>query len=906
MLLIGPPCSGKTTRVLRALETAIRADRSDEVLLLVPTASMKHHLLNLLARRTLMVPSRLVSTMSELVRDFTPGVAEVGGAVADRMLRAVIERVAPGQMPSRSGLPGLRNQIATLIGEFWAAGSDGFQIAAAMRTRQQRAFLDVFLEYEERLRHEGLVHRNQRIAQAAARIRVEGLEAVRSVYLDGFDRFTKPQETLLDALEEQAEEILVAMPADLPRYPLQRHKVKLLPELSRDGPVVETVQAQSPRAEVLEIARRILASDRPLREHGIVLRSSDQYEHLIREVFETLAIPVRLWDRGRLSDHGVARHFVNWLRIVERQFPAERTIEALASPLTPAGDDDEVDAYDFEARRRLPNEGLDFLRTAAREHPGPKRFLEGLTPYNTWHRKRLDVERWTQECLRLLGQVQSLPVPFQADGVSFRRSIDWREATQAHRALRTALAETAKLPEFRDGGLLSLAEFTDALEDVLRFTSLIRPGQPREVVHILPILEARQWALPVVFVCGLVDGWFPRHFSEDTVFDDEDRRRLRGRGIELRTTSERAREERFLYRVASTRATAQLILSYPIHDSAGKPVMRSSYLDSAPAPREAGWTALGDIRKSAPALAREALPTDLRAVVAKCNRRFSVSGISNFRQCPYLYFSGNTMRLRGRPPPPERRLDGAAIGSIVHTALLRWNQDKRPIGTILDEAFRVALNNLYLPVSFRTEQLRLALRADLVRFAQDQGASMGVYEGNRAYFEDDREYRIEELDSQPVVRCRIDRYDMDEFQRCFVTDYKYARPDRVRAILKQHLMGEQLQLMLYLAALEQDARYAPAGMLLCGLRGETSYAGVSVDGAGGLDALTADEMRQLLDTARSEAARAVGGILQGAIAVRPRDRAFCKRICEFGSVCRVDWAAAEASDGLAEGTPPCG
>ena len=51
MLLIGPPRCGKTTRVLKLLARAVRADRSDEVQLLVPTASMKHHLLNLLARR---------------------------------------------------------------------------------------------------------------------------------------------------------------------------------------------------------------------------------------------------------------------------------------------------------------------------------------------------------------------------------------------------------------------------------------------------------------------------------------------------------------------------------------------------------------------------------------------------------------------------------------------------------------------------------------------------------------------------------------------------------------------------------------------------------------------------------------------------------------------------------------
>lgn len=894
MLLIGPARSGKTTIVLRALETAVRADRSDEVQLLVPTASMKHHLLYVLARRGLMVPSRMISTMSELVRDATLGVAEANGAVGDRLLRAAIDHAARSDLGTRSGSSGLRNRIASVMGELWAAGADSFQIEAGIRTRQQRAFLEVFLEYEESLKRAGFVHHNQRIAQAAARIRQEGLGSVRSVYIDGFDRFTKQQEELLEALAEQAEEILVAMPDGLPRYPMQRLGVEALPPRADTEPVIETVQAVSPRAEILEVARRILASERPLRDHGIILRSPEQYGHLISEVFEALRIPYHFWGRRKLADHGVARHFVRWLRVIERQFPAAEAIEAIGSPLTPAGSETEVDAYDFEVRKRLPNSGLEFLRQAAARYGGPQRFLGGLGPSENLHGKLLGAKRWTQECLSLLQRLQALPVPVV--GASFRRTCEWREAIQAQRALRKAIEDTAELPEFQGRRLLSLGEFVDALEDLLRFTSVADPGRPREVVHVLPILEARQWSLPVAFVCGLAEGWFPRRFSEDALFDDEDRRQLRSRGIELRMCADRAQEERFLFRVATSRATERLVLSYPLHDGMGKPVMRSNLLDSAPAAREAPWVTLGDPGTAGAALAQQALPPDLHVVVAACNQGFSASGIANFRQCPYLYFGGNTLGLRGRPQLPEHRLDSAALGNVVHSALLRWNREKRSIGTILDESFRAALKDLHLPESFRTEQLRLALRSDLVRFAHEQGASMGVYEGGRAYFENDREYRIDELASRPVVRCRIDRYDMDELERCFVTDYKYARPGRVRAMLRQHLNGEQLQLMIYLAALEQQLHCEPSGMALCGLRGETSYVGVSVGGLGGLGSLTEDEMGRLLNVARTEAAEAVGEILEGSIAVQPRDRGYCGRLCEFGSVCRVGWPTSVVPD----------
>lgn len=900
MLLIGPPGSGKTTRILRSLEAAIRTDRSQEVQLLVPTASMKHHLLNVLARKSLMVPARVVSTMSEFVRDLTPGAREAHGAIEGRLLSEAIQRTAARAFGQQSDSLGLRRRIAALMSELWAAGADSLQIESAVRSRAQRAFLEVFGEYEDSLLRSGLVHHNQRIARAAARVRGEGLGPVRQVLVDGFDRFTRQQEALLEALAEQAEEIVVAMPEGLPRYPLETLWPELLPPPSHSTLQTEVVRAATPRAEILEVARRILASERPLREHAIVLRSPEHYRSVIREVFETLRIPFRHWERAALADHGVVRHFASWLRAIERQFPGEETIAALISPLTPASCKHRLDEFDFEIRKRLPGSGLEFVLDAAVNFPQQRSFLEALKDRAGWHRYRFGAARWSREFLELQCHVQDLQAPVTAE--SFQRTCDWRDALEAQKALRRAIEDTAKLPEFH-GQRIEFGIFAEALDEVLRSATLSVRDQRYEVVHVLPVLEARQWSVPVAFVCGLADGWFPRRYSQDVLFDDEDRRQLQARDIAVRTTADRAAEERFLFQVATTRATQQLVLSYPLFDNRGKPAVKSGLLDGFPEPEAARWARLGDSKAPHVPARAESLPADLRGAVAECNEKFSVSGIQNFRQCPYLYFSGNTLRLDGRPSLPEHRLDGAALGTIVHHTLERWNTRKSAIGDILDQAFGEALAKLHLPESFRTERLRLALRSDLVRFAREQGASMRVIEGQQAFFEENKSYRIPELASRPEVRCRIDRFDLDEGQRCVVTDYKYARPDRIKAMLREHLKGEQLQLMIYLAALEQDMSCEPSGMALCGLRGETSYEGVSVDGSGGLRPLSREDLRSLLEQARAEAAGAVASILDGAISVLPRDEGYCGRFCEFGSVCRVKWKGSGNLDEV-EGSAP--
>ena len=887
MLLIGPPGSGKTERILSRLEAAIRAGRAEEVKLLVPTASMKRHLHFVLARRGLMVPTPTVSTLSEFVREATPDVTEPSEAVADRLLKAAIERAAPDAFGSRSGSGGVRGRVAALIAEFWSAGADNLQLEPAVRGARQRAFQAVFREYEESLAGSGYVHRNQRIALAASTLRDRGLGDVRDIYVAGFDNFTRQQEELLEALQEQAEQLVVAMPDGLSRYPLEGTRPEFLPPRAGDAPAVEVVEAASPRAEIIEIARSILESGRPLHEHGIVLRSLEQYEAVLREVFDSLRIPYCVWEHGRLMDHGVSKHFLQWLRVIDRRFPAEQALAALASPLTPAGPATDRDAFDFAARELLPGDGFEFLLNAATPFGGPKAFLNALGPVADWHRKRFGAPRWHRECAALLPRLQSMPVP--ADGASFERTRAWRAAIQARAAIPGALQEVTALPEFQGRHRISLGAFVEALEDVMRSTRVPVPDQRFEVVHVLPMLESRQWSIPVVFACGLAEGWFPRYFTEDVLFDDEDRRQLRSRGISVRTSADRAEDERFLYRIATTRATERLVCSYPRADALGKPLLRSTYLADAGDARSAGWTRLADAAPGSAARSAESLPPDLRGALAKRNESFSVTGIQSFRQCPHLYFAGRTLRLRARPALPERRLDAAQIGVIVHEALARWNDTRDSMGEIVDSAFRERLAELNLPTGFRTEQLRMALRGDLERFALEQAASQNFFEGAEASFESDCEYRVGEQGSASVVRCRIDRYDLDTDRGCYVTDYKYARPDRVKTLLKEHQSGDQLQLTLYLAALAQELDCEPAGMALCGLKGETSYEGLARDGTGGLAAVGADELHGLVDQARSAAAAATDGVLRGRVAVEPRDRTFCERFCDFRSVCRVQW-----------------
>ena len=311
-------------------------------------------------------------------------------------------------------------------------------------------------------------------------------------------------------------------------------------------------------------------------------------------------------------------------------------------------------------------------------------------------------------------------------------------------------------------------------------------------------------------------------------------------------------------------------------------------------PRDCPPVAVGCGRSSgSPKRARSLRPALLDSVSAR-NASFNVSGIRDYRQCPYLYFSANTLDLRGRPPEPAERLDGRVVGKIVHSTIDRWNRGLGPIGGLLDKAFESALRELHLEADFRTERIRLAVRKDLERFAGRPVAAMAVPSNSVARFEEQVELRVGDAQPQPRVQCRIDRYDVNPGRDCVVTDYKYARSGSVKRLLSQNLAGEELQLALYLAALEQSRGVEPAGMLLVGLRDGTSVAGASVGGSGDLKPLRRQDLRRLLVDATQGAGETVGDVLRGRIEALPRDVGFCDRWCRFKPVCRVAWKGGTA------------
>ena len=894
MLLIGPPGSGKTHFVLTRLEAAIREGRASEVKLIVPTASMAQHTLHTLARRDLVVPGQVVATMADFVAGLTPTLKTAAPAAEAWLLQGAISETRREEFAQIKNSPGLHAAVLRTIGEFWAAGSGASTASRFLKTPQQEAFLEVFREYERRLQQAGFVHPSERFRQAARGIKEGALESLREVFFDGFLNFTAGEHEIVQAVLDSVENATVTLEED-PQRKFTRSPAERLKTVRRPRIRPQVIQASTPLSEVEEIARRIIEEKRPFHNYGIVLRTPEQYAPPIQSVFERLQIPFRLRLPQPLAHHACARLLSGLLRAASKGFPAEETLDVLKRAASPLGLNRRMDQFDFRVRENLPGRGLAFLKRQAGSSHSLGRLMEQLESIAGWRNKKVPPREWAERVQSL--QESWLAMPPVSDAIPMARVLELRSLADAIPAITQAADDAAELLEHDGVDRASLPEYLDAFELVLQNTMQQTGDQRRNVVNVLSIYEARQWELPVVFVPGLVEGQFPRRYSQNLFVPDSDRRRLSGNRIHLRTTKDQDDEERFLFRIATTRATEKLILSYSRSDEQGRQQLRSFFLKQA----KEGDIPAKPIRLREPvAPFREHRPTgfdspSLRELVLKKHEKFAPTSLETFLQCPFKHFAERTLKLREPPAKPEQRLDARVEGTIVHRTIALWSEDpSKQIKDVLETVLIEQCEAASVPLGFRTTGARCRMEADLERFTAEELARP-IPSAQKQELEASFDYLIDDTDQAPFrINGRIDRYEIMGENLGFVIDYKYSARDRIDKLMKEHFQGQRVQAPLYLIGLEREKGLRPVGLRYWGLRHKTTMRGWVVDGLCPPELiqkkdqrLSEDGFRAMLNDALLRASDAIEQIRNGRIEADPADRTVCNSYCPFRDVCRI-------------------
>lgn len=805
LILTGPAGSGKTSRILDAFRTAL-ARRDARVRLLAPTATMARHIQNRIAREGLVPRPGMVQTLSRFVEPWAVDRPQVSEAHLYLIVEAAVRRVNRTEFARVAGMPGFCAALARVIEEFSSAGCDSRRLTSHLpATPLAEAFLRVSREVDLELDRRGQALRASRLELIASRIREQGMPGIASVWLDGFHALPDPELAVIQAMARHAE-VTVTLPSGADTDRTHDRFVQM-------GFHEERLERRrgDPAVEVVEAA----AIEREVDEVALRILEEAAAGRAFREI-------------------GVV------VRNAEVYEPLLRaTLERFGIPAR----------FYFESQ--LATHGVTrwvVARVAQAGWPAPEQ------------RSAAD---WAAAVLALLAEYEK---PRPAERASRAMAMLWREQATALAGVAEAIQAAADW--FTRNRNLPFAEFWAAARAILRLSQLRVDDERRNVVQVLSAYEARQWSLPVVFVCGLVEKQFPRYFPQDPFFPDGARRQLQSAGIRVRTTADAELEEAALFEAAVACATERLTLSYPKFDGRGEENLPSSYLERCPPAARASRLVLPErVRKPELSLEPGLIASqDLREAVARKHRVMRVTAVESYLQCPFQFFGRYTLGLAEPVVRPERRLNFRVQGNIVHAVIAEWQRSPQPIAPLFGRIFAETCRKEGIPEGYRTEALRAQLLRDLERFAADTSRPASA----ATQVELPVEFA---LDSEVSLRGRIDRLDRTPDGRGHVIDYKYSKKasDYAKDI-------DRLQGPLYLLAVEKVLGWEPGGMTYCGLRGAVQY----------VDQHVPPERRE---AAVETTLRVIGEVKEGNAAPRPADLAPCRQ-CTFKDVCRYQASAA--------------
>jgi ATP-dependent helicase/DNAse subunit B len=902
LVLAGPPGSGKTHAVLAEVRAALGRGSSD-FRLIVPTATMAGHLRNELVREGFLLRPGLITTLSRFAGECVDDYRELSFASLSVVVDRVLDRLPPPELEQVAHLAGVRASIAHLIDELASAGCDSHRLREAMNAENfdaplAAAFQHVYRSVEEELRQLGWPATAARLRLAADEIRSRGLGPITRVFFDGFFTLGELELNLIGAIRLHAD-VTVVLPAWQGVETVRRQLAALDPderELPRTLRAPRTVLVAAPtiEREVDEMVRRILEhveAGRQFRNIGIVLRSRDPYVPVLRAAFERFGIPARFYFSEPLARHSVVRYLCAAVEAMRGGWDHAQTLELLRMTLSGFGNSPACDRFDFAVRARLPGRGLGPLR----ELCGDMRLaalLDRLAGIESWSAQRALPKTWAErlKCLRCL-----LETPRASDGVAHETALLWRSRSAALHAFDAALDEAAAmLPE---NELLPLAALWRAVSIVIAESPLRVEDKRRNVVHVMDAYEARQWELPVVFVCGLLEKQFPLYQSSGPLFSDGACSRMQRAGLPFRTIADRQSEEEFLFEVATTRAVSELVLSYPECNAKGDRNLPSLFLERFPlAP-----VAARPVRPLSDAVL-ELAPRDqyLRdpAILDTVRQRHAVlraTSIETFLQCPFQFFLDHTLGIEEAPVRPGDRLGAQLEGSIVHAVLAGFERSSETLEAVFERIFGEACSRARVLPGCRTELSRLRVLRDLRRYI----AGKKRLEGWRSFTEQDIRFALEE---GVEIAGRIDRYEIGDGHRAVVFDFKYSSENGIRKRIRGHEEERYVQTALYLIGLRESFGCTPAGMFYCGLRGAVNLDGwhVALPGFEKIGvSCREDVFEEKLETARAATMRAAREIRAGRVEPSPADADQCE-YCAYRDACRFAAVPQTSSEGAAQ------
>jgi len=741
-VIVGPAQSGKKKLLFERFIEVL----GKNPLLLLPSEAEAIYIRKELLQNTGAIVGASAVTYSKYLDQLAKraGIAQriIDPVQQDLIVKHLIDETPLEYLKESSGYAGFSKAITSFFNEL----KEGMNTAEALRGafnnwdkgNRNPAYLSDILRlyngYLSRLKELDLVDEQLLRWEIVEALENDEVIESRPVFLYGFDDFTTSQRRIIELLSLNTDITLAITYEDIDAFAERKAQIEEL--LQSADAVFETgsdntsgwsstnlptkanmrfLVSAGVRGEVELVGAKILellrsGACRP-DEIAVILRDPSRYNRIINQVFDDFTIPYSFNEPIPFGSSSLGRAVLSLLNFYHESQDISNLISYLR--ILHMDKQDLIDKFEREAklsRIAVPN---DMISLWASISGADTKDLANLLSTDNYADAAAYLLTIANEVLDNILRHNSINNSGSNIGAQLFTH-DERAALAAITALVDAIKSIDHLAEIDSGFNPQLVD----LHLVLANTS-IRVGHEAEVdtIHVLSAHRARGRLYKVAFILDLNEGFFPKSTGENPFLSLEERKQLADFGLELDTMQNDIAEERYLFYVATTRATQQLYLSYQSVDSNGSELLKSSFIadlqesmeqdeiagittkrslssvvfdgSSAPIPtaKEAiRYSAIiyrkqSDIAEAiaeavhAPAALKEiasktGIPQprftseEVKEMVASRDT-FSISELETFISCPFKWYIERVLK----PQSLEIKLDVMNKGSIQHAAL---------------------------------------------------------------------------------------------------------------------------------------------------------------------------------------------------------------------------------------------
>lgn len=417
-----------------------------------------------------------------------------------------------------------------------------------------------------------LFYANHQSIQRLKKLAKEENAIVEEIYLDTPKRFQNEE---LVWLEENL-------------YEIHYQKRKQKPEK------IHLSLADNPYSEIEWVAQNIVQKVKKEGYHyydfAIMSKNISLYSSLAKAIFDAYDIPLFVDEKKDLSQNSLAQYVLSIFTIFTRNWSYEAVFEYLKTGFSPIEKEEQ-----FELENYCIKWGI----------KGKKWYQEQWDYGAIIEDQKKQVERFNQLRWQIVTPLLELKDAIGSDKTVkelaihlyeflIKQEIDRKWQEKMEELKQIGQLEIANQYETSWKGLIQVLEemvaiFQEKKVTFDQFVALLKIGLKKSGLGKIPatqdqvvlgdIERSRNHKVQVIYMIGLNDGVFPSLQTEEGFLNDEDRIKLKQKGMELAKTSlDLIYEDNFNIYKAFTTAEQEIYLSYPTSDQEGKSLRGSILL----------------------------------------------------------------------------------------------------------------------------------------------------------------------------------------------------------------------------------------------------------------------------------------------------------------------------------------